>query len=344
MNVFQDFYTWMTQALLGYLFGNATALAQTLQPVIVTLATLYVMIWGYLQLTAQIDEPILEGIKRISTMAVILALSMDLWLYGPLIVDTFFNAPDQLGAAILAANNAAPGPSGAPAILGAIAQLWAQGFAIGDLLWSQAGFTNGIGFYIAALAVYAFVGLLAAIVVFYMSLAKVALALLLTLGPLFIALLFFDATKRFFEAWIAQLANYGFMAILTVLVAKLVLKFVGDYAAAAAALGTTITNAHALRLVFACLLGLLVLRQVMPMAAGLASGVALSSGNLISRALRWGTAGTGVTAYQFGRGLMDTQTSRFDPLTRMSGYQTARLGRALWRSLKPGNAIQKTTS
>jgi len=31
-------------------------------------------------------------------------------------------------------------------------------------------------------------------------------------------LLLFETTKRFFEAWIAQLANYAFVTILTVLV------------------------------------------------------------------------------------------------------------------------------
>ena len=50
--------------------------------------------------------------------------------------------------------------------------------------------------------------------------------MLLALGPLFIALLFFDWTKRFFETWLAQLANYAFITILTVLVAALMLRVV----------------------------------------------------------------------------------------------------------------------
>ena len=343
MNVFQDFYTWMTQALLNYVFGNASALATALQPVIVTLATIYVMFWGFLHLTGKIDEPVLEGIKRIVTLAVILGLSVDLWLYGSVIVDTFFNAPDQLGTAILTAGNGAPGPAGTAAIVGVVGQLWRQGFAVGDALWAHGGIVNGsVGFYVAALLVYLFVGLLDAVVIFYLVLAKVALAILLTLGPLFIALLFFDATKRFFEAWIAQLSNYAFIGVLTVLMSKLLLKFVADYAANAAALGNGVTVADSIRLLCACMLGLLVMRQVMPMASGLASGVALSSGNLISRALRWGAAGTGVAAYQYGRGLRDTQSSRFDSLSRLSGYQTARAGRAIWRRMKPGNAIRRS--
>ena len=52
------------------------------------------------------------------------------------------------------------------------------------------------------------------------------LAVLLALGPLFVALLLFDGTRRFFEAWLAQLANYALITILTVLVAALLLQIV----------------------------------------------------------------------------------------------------------------------
>ena len=40
---------------------------------------------------------------------------------------------------------------------------------------------------------------------------KVALAIVLGLGPIFIALLLFDATKKFFEAWLGQALNYMFV-------------------------------------------------------------------------------------------------------------------------------------
>ena len=37
-----------------------------LEPAVVTLATIYVMAWGYLHLMGKIDEPILTGLKRIA--------------------------------------------------------------------------------------------------------------------------------------------------------------------------------------------------------------------------------------------------------------------------------------
>ena len=87
------------------------------------------------------------------------------------------------------------------------------------------------------------------------------------LGPLFIACLFFQTTKRFFESWVAQLANYGFITILTVLMAALMLTLVSTAAQQAAAMGGGIEIAHAVRVCLAAGLTFLVMRQVMPMAA-----------------------------------------------------------------------------
>ena len=49
-----------------YIGDNTARLASVLEPAVVTLATLYVMGWGYLQLTGKIDRAIDAGLKRIA--------------------------------------------------------------------------------------------------------------------------------------------------------------------------------------------------------------------------------------------------------------------------------------
>ena len=68
----------------------------------------------------------------------------------------------------------------------------------------------------------------------------------------------------------------------------------------------------------------LVMRQVMPMAAGLASGFALSSFGVVSAALAWGLGSALRGSGQFARGLTDRDTNRFDPLARRAGYGVRR--------------------
>jgi type IV secretion system protein VirB6 len=159
---------------------------------------------------------------------------------------------------------------------------------------------------------------------FLLALSKIALSILLALGPLFIALLFFETTKRFFEAWIAQLANYAFVTILTVLVAALMLGVVSSAAQQAVDEGGGIQIADAVRVCMAAGLTLLIMRQVMPMAAGLASGLALSSFGLVSAAVAWGLGRTARHSGQFLRGVVDSESTRWDPLSRKAGYHLKR--------------------
>ena len=152
------------------------------------------------------------------------------------------------------------------------------------------------------------------------------LSIVLALGPIFIALLLFDATKRFFESWIAQLANYALIMILVALVSALFLSLIQAKAAQMAALGSSVTFFATLEMLLAVGLVLLVLRQVPSVAAGLASGIALSSFGAISSALRFAGGGArlfGRTMYQGGRGFIDGATgnkpSRWDSFRRIGG-------------------------
>ena len=123
------------------------------------------------------------------------------------------------------------------------------------------------GFWIAGAVVWCLMGVLCVYAMFLIALSTIALSVLLALGPLFVAMLFFEATKRFFAAWIAQLANYALITVLTVMVAALLLQVVQSYAAQTAARGAAIVTVDALHMVLIAVLVFLVLRQVMPTAA-----------------------------------------------------------------------------
>jgi type IV secretion system protein VirB6 len=103
---------------------------------------------------------------------------------------------------------------------------------------------------------------------------------------LFVVGLLFDATRRFFSAWLAQLAHYALVTVLTIMTAALLLQIVQSYAAQTAARGSALLTVDALDMVLVSMLVFLILRQVMPIASGLAGGIALSSFGTISGALR----------------------------------------------------------
>lgn len=296
MGFFATFWTWLEGQLAAYIGTNTALIAGALEPAIVTLAIVYVMAWGYLHLSGRIDEPLAFGLKRLVMLAVVLGGSLHLWLYNSVIVDSFYRAPAQLASAIV----------GAPDPVATIDTIWSQGGAVAGYLWNNGGvFSGDFGYYVAGAIVWVLMGLVCVYTMFLIALSSIALAVLLALGPLFIALLLFDATRRFFEAWLAQLANYALITILTVLVAALLLQIVASYAAQTAARGAAIVTVDALNMVLVAVLVFLVMRQVMPIAAALAGGMSLNSMGVVSRLAGWGVrraaaVGSGAAALAAG--------------------------------------------
>lgn len=335
---FQNYWIWLQGVLSGYIGSRSASVAAALAPVMVTLATIYVMVWGYLQLTGNIKEPILEGVKRIFTIAVILGIAMNLWIYNGPIVDTFFNAPFALAASIV----------GAPPVA-MFDNIWTRGSQVAELFWANAGVLSGdFGLYFASIIVWLTTGLLCVYVMFLLVLSRMALSILLAVGPFFVSMLFFDSTKRFFEAWIAQLANYGLISILSGLMAALLLSLVDNFAGQTLAAGAGLKVRDASQFLLTTVIAFLLMRQVLPIAAGLASGIALSTGNLVSGAIGWGLGRT----RNVGRGVWDAMTgqgtTRWDPGSRKAGYWAAHgvgaTAVALWR-LRPDarNTIRPRT-
>jgi type IV secretion system protein VirB6 len=275
MGFFATFWTWLNGQLATYIGDNTARLAGVLEPAVVTLATIYVMAWGYLHLTGKIDEPLIAGLKRIAILAVIFGVGLRLWLYNTVIVDTFYRAPAQLAAAVIGSSDP----------VATIDVIWEQGGSVAGILWSKAVASpiSNFGYFVASLIIWILIAALCVYAMFLIALSSIALAVLLALGPLFIVSLFFDGTRRFFSAWTAQLANYGLITILTVMIASLLLRIVQSYATQTAARGTGLLTMDTLDMILVAVLVLLILRQVMPIAAGLAGGLALNTFGVLSR-------------------------------------------------------------
>jgi type IV secretion system protein VirB6 len=277
MRFFATFWEWLNGQLAAYIGDNTARVASALEPAVVTLATIYVMVWGYLHLTGKIEEPLLTGVKRILLVGVTLGMGLQLWLYNTVVVDTFYNAPAELAATVVGGND--------PVAI--IDTIWERGGTVAGHLWDR-GSVSEIGFVLAGAIIWCLTGLLCVYAMFLISLSRVALAVLLALGPMFITMWLFETTRRLCVAWMAQLTNYALITILTVMVAALLLKVVQSYAIQTAALGAAILTVDALNMALVAVLAFLVLRQVMPIASGLSGGVSLNSFGLTSRGLGWG--------------------------------------------------------
>ena len=319
--MFETFWTWLGARLASYIGTYTAATAAAIEPVAVTLGVLYVMVWGYLHLKGSIEEPFVSGALRILTLALVFGVGLRLWAYHTVITDTFFDAPVRLAGNIIGASDP----------VRTVDTIWEQGGLVASALWERGGvFTGDLGFYLAALAVYVLMGLVCVYAMFLISLSRIALAVLLALGPLFILMLLFTSTRRFFEAWLQQLANYALVSVLTVFVAALMLEIVQSYAEQTAALGSAILTVDALNMVLAASLLFLVFMQVMPIAARLAGGISLSGFNFMGYlAARLGSgarSGSVVVAQRLADG-----ASRARALAGPAIAQSSALAQTAWR-------------
>lgn len=285
MGFFQTFWTWLNGQLTSYIGTTTAKVASILEPAVVTFATVYVMVWGYLQMTGRIEEPFTNGLKRLITLAVVLGVALNLWLYNSVIVDTFYRAPSQFVAAL----------AGAADPVTTIDAIWNSGGAVANRLASNGSLvgSSAVGFWLAGLTIWVFTGLLCVYTMFLIALSSIASSILLALGPLFFTGLLFDATRRMFESWIAQLTNYALISVLTVLASGLLLQIVASYATQTAARGAGVTTMDSVDMVLMSVLVFLLMRQVMPIAAGLATGVSLSTFGTVSRFVLWGLRAPG---------------------------------------------------
>jgi type IV secretion system protein VirB6 len=278
MGFFAEVSAWLDGLLATFIGDKAAALAVVLEPAVITLMVVYVMGWGALMATGKIEEPLLDGFKRIARVVLILGIGLKLWLYNSLITDTFFSAPTELAAAIV----------GTPDPVAIVDEIIFQGSDAAAAMISKGGILDGnFAYYLAGFFIYIAVGLAAIYTIFILSLAKVALSILLALGPLFIATLLFPVSRRFFDAWIGQLANYALVAVLSVMAVSLLMQLLTRATTQAAEMGTDIDIAEAVRVCFAAVLIFLVIRQVPYVARGLASGMQLESYGTLGRSGIW---------------------------------------------------------
>ena len=276
MGFFQTFWSWLNAVLAGYIGTNTARVAAVLEPPIVAAATVYVLVWGYLMMAGRIEDPLLAGLKRILTVALVLGVAIHLWLYNAVIVNSFYQAPAEFAAAVLGATDPVK----------SIDAIWERGGTVAEVLWtvgSSQSIVGAAGYYIVGAVIWILIGMLCIYTMFLIAMASIASAVLLALGPFFVAMLLFEGTRSWFWAWIGQLANYALVTVLTVLVAALLLQLVQSYCTQTAALGPNLKLVDSLNMLLMAMLVFLFMRQVLPIAAALAGGASLTTFNATSR-------------------------------------------------------------
>lgn len=137
-------------------------------------------------------------------------------------------------------------------------------------------------------------------------LSKMAIAMLLSVGSIFVILITFDSTRKFFDAWIGQILSFSFNIMLLAGVLKLIITLLKSYLTNVSPLiaqAATPSIATLVPIFIFCGIAILVLQQISAMGSALGGGIALSTLGAFGKAAdsaRGTTLGAGKGAYKGG--------------------------------------------
>ncbi|MBN9318352.1 MAG: type IV secretion system protein VirB6 [Caulobacterales bacterium 68-7] len=261
--IFQPAYAFVDnrlEAFLGERLGSV--ISEVAGPLRVALV-LYVMLYGFAILRGAISEPVVDFSVRSVKLGFIYALATTPAYSDFVTAPLFHTLPDTLTRAISGA--------GVPDVGAAFDQFFGRAAYLADKIADEASPVD-LGPWILAGCVYVIGALAAALGFGVVLIAKVALALLVALGPIFIACSLFEATRRFFFGWLAQAVNYLILFALIITVFQLILSLVGQQWGQ---IDSSDPQAGGLIFIGLCLLGAIFFLQTPAIAAGLAGGASV---------------------------------------------------------------------
>ncbi|MFV0455599.1 MAG: type IV secretion system protein [Pseudomonas sp.] len=296
-----------TQAFVSDISANAIA---TITPFVTLGLTLGFIAYAILIIRGAVDMPVMDFLARSLRIGIVISVALAGGLYQSQIANAIIELPNSFAVALITDPDEG---AGAASIIDVAA---GKGFDAAGKAFKESGFFSSDGLlygifgiiYIIATAVIVSIGGA------FILLAKLALALLAGLGPLFIVALLWQPTSRFFEMWVGQVLNYVLLIVLFSAVFGLMMEIYGGYVEGvkfesgvnvAYSLGGAVILSGAM---------IMILLQLPSIAGALAGGVGLSYMYEL-RALRGGAssvgrglAGAGRTIY--GRGAKGADGSR----------------------------------
>ena len=224
LSIFQFIGAEIAGILAAFVDPTIAAFMPPLTSFTTILVALYIVVTGVGIVTGAIRQPFLTFLKQAAKIMLITAVALNVTNFGTYVLDFFRGLqvgltnvlnPTSAGAGIYAALDATVGRGFGVAAycfdMAGEGGLLDSVFSAQTYRWAIAGLLIG-----AATIATTVVGGVLIIV------ASFALALLFSIGPLFVLLLIFPLTSRFFDAWISQVIGF----VLTVVLIGIVMGFV----------------------------------------------------------------------------------------------------------------------
>lgn len=214
------------QAFITYLAATSGSIISAITPAAIVLISIYVMLWGWSMMRGLINEPLTDGVTRIVRLAIITGIALSSGYYSGYITEWIWSTPEAISRIISGRESRNS--------ISFLDLLLSRFFTLGNMYMEKAELESTMGvpdlqLFFSSIAILIAGVFVTAYTAFLFILSKMALAILLAVGPIFITLSIFEATKRFLDAWVGQVVNYIFLIMLTAACVKLILVFIEQY-------------------------------------------------------------------------------------------------------------------
>lgn len=268
-SVYASLFSTFDNALTQYISQTAANLAQALAPAVQIAATLYIVFKGYMMLTGKSRELMSVVVWDVIRLVVIVALVTNVGMFDQYVTQLLFvGVPVEIA-------NAIGGGATTSSAAGLMDTILNSGTADGVAIWKSAGMTNMGAWFYGLLPIIG-AALCSALGETMILGARVALALILALGPLFIGFALFEPTRGWFRAWLNTAVDFVLLQVLTVALAALLVQSATFAATGANANGLGATTAQgAIAITALYLVGFLLFARLPSISSGLSSGAGL---------------------------------------------------------------------
>ncbi len=207
--IFQPIFEKIDTTLINVLGSKASAIIGLVSPIVVICFAIYVMLvlMSYQKDNSSWSGSAIDMVKRIAAWGVIISCSMNVGFYMGTVVPMINGIPIELSN-LLTSESSSGNVNNVDSIISyyitVIQEMWAKASGI------QASIAAAFNILLLIVLGIPVVVMMAA----YLLLAKLFLAILLAIGPLFLCLALFPVTRQYATLWIGQVVNFMLLGVL----------------------------------------------------------------------------------------------------------------------------------
>ena len=242
------------------------------QPLVIAAATLALAVTGYVLLTGQVR--LNEVLPRLVRWAVVVTLLLNVPGLYDLAYAIVTEVPDAVAGFMLA--ETASGPS-EDAVLGMIETVMQAGLSSAAAVWEDSGYLD-LSSHMVSLLLLVTALALAVVATVLLMLSKLAVGILLAVGPFFLLLRLVEVGKGLFEGWLRQLLTFALVPVFVYSLIALNFEILegAHTQLERATLLDQLTLTSIVPFLLVAVANLLLLTQVLSWAGGVGGGIALA--------------------------------------------------------------------